>query len=147
MAFFPFRKPQSLADMQEQGGKVVADVREAALHAASHASALVQLFRVELQEYGACQARRLLALVVGLLLLLVAYLAFCAALCVVLQGWLDSWLLAAGAVCLVNALLGVFLLLAAIWRKPGPLAPATRQELKDDVQCLKILLRPESRKS
>lgn len=147
MAFLPFRKPQSLADLQEHGGEMVADVREAALHAASHANALAQLFRMELQEYGIRQCRRLVMLAAGLFLLLVAYLAFCVVMGVLLQACLGSWLLATGIVFLFNALVGFLLLWVAAASKPGPLAPATCQELKDDVQCLKILLQPKSKNS
>lgn len=147
MGFHIFKKPQVLADLQQRGNEAADEVREAAMHAAGHVSALAQLFRLEVQEYGVRQAKRLAAAMAGLLLLLVGYLSFCAFLCVIMQAWLGSWLWATGLVCLVNVLAGVVLATVAVCKKPGALAPATRQELKDDVQCLKILLRPEKKKS
>lgn len=147
MSFFFFRKPQALSDMQEHGERVVADVRELAVQAGTHFSALLQLLKMELLEYGACQVQRIFALAAGMFLLLVSYLALCVMLCVALDLWLGSWVLAVGIVCLLNALGGVSMLAVAMYRKPGMLAPATRQEIKDDLQCLKILLQPGKEKS
>ncbi len=133
------KKPDLVTTLQERGGEVVADARQAVVDAASHAEALVSLFRLELQEYGQRQTRRLVAILVGVGLLLVSYLLLCAVACVLLAQWL-SWPLAVAIVFLVNVFTGVLLLVCGIKMNPGPLAPATRQELRNDLQCLKLAL-------
>ncbi len=140
-----FKKPDLIATLQEQGGEVVADARSAATEAVRHAEDLLELFRMELREYGQRQARRMVAILAGGVLLLVSYLLLCAALCVLLGRWLD-WPLAVGSVFLVNFVLGLVLLICGVKMKPGPVAPATQQELKNDLQCLKLAIE-QKRKS
>ncbi len=140
-----FRKPDIVTTLQEQGGGVVSSARRTVLRSVEHAESLLQLFRLELREYGARQARRLVAIVAGVGLLLVAYLLLCAALCVLLSMW-TGLLAAVCIVFLLNALLGVTALLYGLRTPAGPVAPATTNELKTDLQCLKILI-GENKKS
>ncbi len=139
------KKPDLFTTLQERGGEVVADARQAAVDAATHAEALLSLFRLELQEYGQRQTRRMVSILVGVGLLLVSYLLLCAVACVLLGQWLD-WPLAVAIVFFVNVAVGALLLICGIKMNPGPLAPATRQELKNDLQCLKLAL-AEKKKS
>ncbi len=139
------KKQDFVSTLQVQGGEVFADARQAATDATHHVEALVELFRLELREYGQRQARRMVSILVGAGLLLVSYLLFCAALCVLLGQYM-AWPLAVGAVFLANAAIGALLLICGLYMKPGPLAPATQQELKNDLQCLKLAL-AEKKKS
>ncbi len=139
------KKPDLVTTLQERGGEVMADARQAATDAAQHVEALVSLFRLELREYGQRQARRMAAVLAGVGLLLVSYLLLCAALCVLL-GQYVGWPLAVAIVFFVNFAGGLLLLICAVKSNPGPLAPATQQELRNDLQCLKIAL-AEKRKS
>ncbi len=139
------RKRDFVSTLQERGGEVLADARQAAAEAADHAESLLELFRLELQEYGQRQARRMVAILVGVGLLLVSYLLLCAALCVLLGLWL-SWPLAVALVFLGNFAGGLLLLICGVKMKAGPLAPATRQELRNDLQCFKLAI-AEKKKS
>ncbi len=139
------KKQGFVSTLHEQGGEVLADARQAAADVTRHAESLVELFRLELHEYGQRQARRMAAMVVGVALLLVAYLLLCAGLCVLLGQYLD-WVYAVGIVFLANLLGGVLLLLFGAKSNPGPLAPATRPELQNDLQCIKLAL-TEKKKS
>ncbi len=139
------KKPDFTTTLQKRGGEAVADARRAASCAVEHAGALLELFRMELREYGQRQAERMAAILVGAGLLLVSYLLLCAALCVLLGLWLD-WPLAVAVVFLLNFVVGLILLVCGVKMNPGPLAPATQQELKNDLQCLKSAI-DEKRKS
>ncbi len=134
-----FKKSELITTLQERGGEVASDARQAASETVRHAEDLLELFRLELREYGQCQARRLAAILVGGGLLLVSYLLLCAALCVLLGQYME-WPLAVAVVFIGNFLSGLLLLLCGIKMNPGPLAPATQQELKNDLQCLKLAL-------
>lgn len=140
MSLFSRRTPAEQTTLQKQGGRVLADVRETALQLTTHLEALTELFRLELKEYGARQARRAAFLVAGVFLLLCAYLMLCAVACVLLSDCV-GWLWATVSVCLFNVVLGCAGLLVAAKCKPGSVAPATVQEIKDDVQCIRIMLR------
>ncbi len=140
-----FKKMDLVTTLQQRGGEVVTDARRAALNAAQHTESLLALFREELREYGQRQARRMVAILIGVGLLLVSYLLFCAALCALLTLWLH-WALAVGLIFLANFLLGLCLLLAGLKMKPGQLAPLTQQEIKNDFQCLKLAI-SEKKKS
>ncbi len=146
MSFFPFRKPRAVAALQEQGGAALGGVKEAAARSLSHAGALWQLLQIELQEYATHQVKRVVAVVLGVVLLLFGYLLLCAFACVAAHAWLGSWLLATGLVCVLHLVAGGIILLAGIKSNPGPLAPATRQEIKNDWQCLKLLFSKENSK-
>lgn len=147
MSLFSFRKPKVITTLQEQGGGFVGDVREAASHAVSHAQSLLALFKIELAEHAAQQARRLAMFLAAGVLLLFGYAFACVLLCVALNTWLQSWLYSVGIVLLLNAVPGMLLLIAAVRTKPAPLAEATRRELKHDLECLRILLSNEKTKS
>lgn len=147
MSLFSFKKPQRLVALQQQGGELFGGVKDAATHAFSHIGALLQLLVVELQQYGAHQLRRIAAIVVGAFLLVVGYLLLCAFACVAAHAWLGSWLLATGVVCLLHLIVGFVVLLVGIKSSAGPVAPVTREELKNDWQCIRLLLSKENSKS
>ena len=134
--------------MQEpvQKGQGVLDrAREAASETVEHASALAELFGIELQEYTAVQMRRMVLLALGLLFTLAAY-ALLNALCCVLLAPVLGWAWALGALLLFNLLAGGILLRAFVSSKPGPVAPQTREEIQKDVQCLKIMLNGDAKR-
>lgn len=147
MSFFSFKKPQVVITLQEQGSRLADDVRTVARQASAHLKSLAELLRLELEEYFAQQMRRMAFFAVACVMLLVAYLCLCACACVLLAQWLESWVWATGIVFLFNFMVGLIALLRGRSCKPGPFAAATREELKNDVKCLKILLSDESKNS
>ncbi len=147
MSLFSFKKPRPLLVLQEQGAEVVGGMKEVAVSTFAHIDALVRLLRLELQQYAALQMRRVVLMAVGGLLLFVGYLVFCACACVAAHAWLGSWLWATGLVCAVHLIVGLVILLIGFKSSPGPVAPATRQEIQHDLECLKILISKESSKS
>ena len=136
-----------ITTLQEQGGDLVDDVRKAARYTASHARSLLALLKVELAEYVAQQSRRAVLFAAAGVVLLFAYALLCVWLCVVLNMWLASWAVSVAIVLLLNAVPGLILAMMALRAKPAPLAEATRQELKNDLECLRILLSNEKTKS
>lgn len=133
----PQENPQTL---REQGREVISDVRQAALHATRHIEALAQLLQLELGEYARGQARRMLAAVMGAVLLVCAYLMLCFYAVVELQPLVGTrWALL--AVVGVNVVLGLVALLVSALCKPAGVAPATLQELKNDVRCVQLYLK------
>lgn len=147
MSLFSFRKPKVITTLQEQGGDLVDDVRKAARYTASHARSLLALLKVELAEYVAQQSRRAVLFAAAGVMLLFAYALLCVWLCVVLNMWLASWAVSVAIVLLLNAVPGLILAMMALRAKPAPLAEATRRELKNDLECLRILLSNEKTKS
>ncbi len=134
-----FGKRNIIPTLREQGGDAVSGLRRTALDAVAHAESLLELFRHELREFGQRQARRLVLIVAGLGLLMVSYLLFCAALCVLFSLWMH-WLAAVAIVFFLNLLAGGIALLVGLRMRVGAPAPATLQELKTDYQCLKIAI-------
>lgn len=139
MSLFPGQSRETVDTLREQGKSALSGLRDTLIHVVAHIRALTALFGVELQEYTARQTRRLIALVLGIFLLVCGYLTFCALLCALIGSYIGIlWGMA--IVCAAHFLAAGILILLAINRKPGPLAPAARQELKNDLQCLQILL-------
>lgn len=126
--------------LREQSGAVVSDVRAAVLHSAQHLEALGELLRLELREYGRRQVRRVVTGALGVALLLCAYITGCFCVVVELQP-LVGLRVAFLAVIIFNAVVGGVLLLAAALRKPASLAPTTCEEIKKDIECVKIYLK------
>lgn len=147
MSLFPFSKPKLLTTLFRQGGDVLAGVKDTATRVSDHVGALWQLLLVELQEHLQFQFRRAVAILLGLVLLFFGYLLLCAFSCTALAVWTGSWLLAIGCVCVLHIVVGLVCLLVGVRSKPGPIAPAVRQELQNDLQCLKLLFNSESKKS
>ena len=147
MSLFSFRKPKALASLQQQGGELLGGVKGMAGQTVAHVGALLQLLCAELQQYLGHQVRRAVAVAAGALLLFFGYLVFCAFACVGLQELLGSWLLATGVVSLAHLVVGFIVLLIGVKSSPGPVAPATREELKNDWQCIKLLISKEHSKS
>lgn len=117
-----------------------AGTRTAFARTMDHAQALTELFQVELAEYLDFQRRRGAYMVMAVVLLLVSYLLACALVVVLLAphtGWAGALLMVLSA----NVMGAVILLLRAMALGREPLAPATREELKNDWQCLKLLLK------
>ena len=147
MSFSLFSKPKRFAALQEQGGEALGGAKDTAVRTLEHAGALWQLLQIELREYAAHQVRRVVAIVIGGLLLLFGYLLLCAFACVAAHAWLGSWLLATGLVCVLHLVVGAVVLLLGVKSQSGPVAPVTRQELSNDWQCLKLLFSKENNKS
>jgi uncharacterized membrane protein YqjE len=147
MSLFPFRKPKTITTLLEQGGAAFGGIKETATRVTSHVEALWQLLLAELQEYAQFQLQRVLLLLLGTVLLLFGYLLLCAFVCVLLQAWWGSWLLSIGVVCVLHLAASVSCLLIGARRKPGSAAPLTKQELQNDLQCLKLLFNRENKKS
>lgn len=126
--------------LSEGATSAASGTRTAVARTMEHAQALTELFQVELAEYLDFQRRRGAYMVLAVVLLLVSYLLTCALTVVLLAphtGWAGALLM----VLLLNVLGAVILLLRAMALGREPLAPATREELQNDWQCLKLLLK------
>lgn len=137
-------QPTEQPSLLEQGEGVVSDVKGAVLHAARHLEALYELFVLELREYGRHQMRRMVAMLVGAVLLGVAYLLLCmlaVAFLAVELGLMTALVI----VIAFNALAGGVAVVVAAVCKPSGIAPATGQEIKDDIQCIKLYLKGKGR--
>ncbi len=147
MSLFSFRKPQVLTSLQEQGGELLSEIRNAAAHVKSHAGSLLSLFCLDLAEYIAQQRRRVVMFIAAGIAFLVGYLLLCVWAVLALQPVFASWLWAVAVVFAFNVLVGILMLVKACRAKPAPLAAATKAELKNDLECLKILLSKENKHS
>lgn len=138
------RSPQENPDsLRAQSGAVVTGVRAAVLHTMRHLEALAELLQLELREYGRIQMHRAGLMLVGAVLLLVGYVFLWLAaiiVCDVCWGRVAGYI-ALGSAFVFNILAGLCTLVAAMRRKPESVAPATCQEIKDDLQCIKLYLR------
>lgn len=114
--------------------------RTALARTLEHAQALRELFQAELAEYIDFQRRRGAYMVLAVVLLLVSYLLLCA-LSVVLLAPHAGWAGALVIVLVANLMGALILLLRAMALGKETLAPATREELHNDWQCLKLLLK------
>lgn len=126
--------------VSEGAASAAAGTRTAAARTLDHAQALSELFQTELAEYLEHQRRRGAYMVLAVALLLVSYLLVCALAVVLLAPVLSP----AGGIALVaavNVAVSVVLLLRAAALGKETLAPATREELQNDWQCLKLLLK------
>lgn len=132
------------ADYKQQAVSAFEGVRAAAAQVSEHLGALSELFAAELQEYMRAQARRICLLAAACVLLAGAYLVACALLSVVLQLWL-GWIGALGVVLGLHLLGAVLLIRLAGKYGRMPFAPATIQELKNDKQCLALMIKPDSK--
>lgn len=117
----------------------LAKMREAGQMATEHLDALATLFSLELQEYAQRQTRRAALLACAVVPAAAAYLLLCAAAAYLLQQYW-GWGVALAALCLLNLVAAALALYAAQCCKPGEAAPLTRRELKNDWQCLKLLI-------
>lgn len=131
-----FDKPK----VSEGASSAASGSRRALARGMEHAQALSELFQVELAEYLDFQRRRGAYMVLAVVLLLVSYLLGCA-LAVALLAPHTGWTGALLMVMVANVLGAVILLQRAVALGKEPLAPATREELQNDWQCLKLLLK------
>lgn len=139
MPFFSQQTKETVDALREQGRSAASNMRDTAIHIAGHLRAVAALFGVELQEYAARQTDRLVALAVGIFLAACGYLVLCALVCLLIGSCIGIlWGMA--VVCAAHFLAAGILIILALNHKPGSLAPATRQELKNDLRCLQILL-------
>ncbi|MGN0821484.1 MAG: phage holin family protein [Akkermansia sp.] len=135
-----FGIPERLAAAREAGAAAANGARETAAEALQHAEALVALLRAELAVYAAQQAKRMALRVVAVACLLVAYLGLCV-LAVLLLAPVMGWAPAVGCAVLVHALVAAVALFSAARLRPGHPAPMTMEELRNDLQCLKMMLK------
>ena len=132
--------PEKSSTLREQSGAVVGGVRGAVLHTMRHVEALGELLQVELQQYGQRQLRRVTWTLVGVALLLCAYMMLCFFAVTVLQQYLKPmW--AVLAVVVFNALIGLIALLVGVCNKPVGVVPETLKEFKNDLECVKLYLK------
>lgn len=126
--------------MTEGASSAATGTRTAVARTLEHAQALSELLQVELAEYLDFQRRRGAYMVLAVVLLLVCYLLVCE-LAVVLLAPHAGWAGALALVLAANLMGAIILLLRAVALGKEPLAPATREELHNDWQCLKLLLK------
>lgn len=127
------------AFLQQQMTAPVAGLREAGHHAVEHMDAMAELLSAELREYAFRQTLRMALVVVAAVLACAAWLVLCALAAWLLQplcGW--GWALA--AVAALNFLTAAVLTTVAYKYDAGEPAPMTCQELKNDWQCIKLLI-------
>ncbi len=116
-------------------------VRETTLHTMHHVEALTALLQMELHEYGRRQVRRFTAALVGVALLLCAYLMLCLFAAWVLTPVIKPMWAPLLAVVIFNALSGLVALLVSRNCKANGVAPETIKELKNDLECVKLYLK------
>ena len=136
--FSLFRIREQKSALREELAAVVQQARGVAQRTVEHTGALGLLLSAEVKEYAAHQVQRLVMAVLACVLLLGAYVAFCAVLTVLFSTWL-GWLWALSVVCLLNLVVAVLLMMIVKSMGGKRLAPATVEELKNDWQCLKLL--------
>ncbi len=137
-------KSASPAEYKRQALSAFEGVRTAAAQVSEHVGALAELFVAELHEYMQAQVRRVCLLAAACVLLAGAYLLGCALLCVVLQLWL-GWIGSLGVVLGLHLLGALLLVRLAVKCGRKPFAPATIQELKNDKQCLTLMMKPSAK--
>ena len=147
MSMFSFSKPKILTTLQQQGGILADDIRRLAGHSSAHIKSLVALLRLELAEYVKQRRRQALLYAVAGVFLLVAYLSFCLLCGIMMYRCTGSCEGAVVFVLLLNLLAACFVFAKAVKSKPAPLAEATREEIKNDIACLKILFSKEKEDS
>lgn len=140
-----FGVSDALALFKRRGEAARDDARDLFFQVKEHAAALAQLLALELQGYLRVQGMRALLCLVAALMLLVAYVALWVFVAVLLATCV-GWLWAAGICCVANVLLAGLLLLVAGRMKPGALAPDTVKEIKNDLQCLSLLIQNSPKK-
>lgn len=124
---------------QQQAVSPVAHLQEAGRHAAEHADALAELLSVELREYAARQTLRMALIAAAALPACAAWLLLCALGVLLLESVMAvTWAVAIVAV--LNLVLAAALAVAARKCGVGEPAPLTCRELKNDWQCLKLLI-------
>ena len=142
--FHLFKQKEGASALRQEASAVVQQARSVVQRTAEHTSALGALFAEEVKEYTMHQLQRVILAIVACVLLLGAYFVLCAAVAVLLSIWLHP-ALSLGVVFLVN-LVAALLLLRMVRSMGGKkLAPATAQELKNDLECLKLLCKESSK--
>lgn len=132
------------ASLKEESAALLQQAKGVAVRTAEHANALAELFSAELKEYASCQIQRLIMLVLAAILLLGAYFLLCAFIVLLAAVWL-GYIWATALVCLLNIALAVALLCWVRRLAGKQLAPATREELINDWQCLKLLIKENNK--
>ncbi len=127
--------------LRDQVGVVLRSARASALHATQHLEALADLLQEELAEYGRKQARRLVQLLVGGLLLGCAYLLLCVLAVMLLHPLVQSYPIAIALVLVFNLAAGLVMLLIGKRCKPDGVAPHTMRELKTDLEWIERSLK------
>ena len=142
--FHLFKQKDGASVLRQEASAVVRQARSVVQRTAEHTSALGALFAEEVKEYTAHQLQRVILAIVACVLLLVAYFVLCAAVAVLLSIWLHP-ALSLGVVFLVNLVVALLLLRMVRSMAGKKLAPATAQELKNDLECLKLLCKESSK--
>lgn len=120
-------------------GSPFTHLNQAGQQAAEHVDALAQLFSVELQEYKEQQFRRMFWLAAAVVPAAAAYLLLCAlGVYLLQQQW--GWAWALGALCLFNGAAAVVGVVMGSRYGRAPFAPLTLREIKNDWQCIKLLI-------
>lgn len=143
MSLFSFKTPKFITTLQKQGGLLADDVKQMAGQTFSHVSSLLALLRLELAEHLVQRRRQVAFFAAAAFFLVMAYLAFCVLFGVLMYRCTGSVEGAIAIVLLVNLLVGGWAFVKACHNKPEPLAEATREEIKNDITCLKILFSKE----
>lgn len=137
-------KAAAPAEYKRQAMSAFEGVRTAAAQVSEHVGALAELFVAELQEYMQAQVRRIVLLAAACFLLVGAYMVACALISYALHllvGWGGSLSIVLG-LHVIGA--WVLVILAGRYGRK-PFAPATIQELKNDKQCLALMIKPDSK--
>ncbi len=100
----------------------------------------MELFLLECQEYVKHQLLRFVFIVVGLLFLVLSYLALWVTVVVLMTQWW-SLLIAVATCFFFHFLLGLIFMITSLLMKSKPFAPATREEWQYDVTCARLSLK------
>lgn len=145
---FSFRSKvqDSVDSLRERGGAVAQSAGKAVSQSAAHIATLGELLCVEVEECADRVVLKAKVLFVGLCLFLCGYGFLMVLVCYLLAQNL-GWVWALGIVGGFHLVVGTMVTAVAMNLKLGPFAPETRRELKNDVECIKILLKEENRNS
>lgn len=136
----------ALALFRKRSEAACSDAREVCAHVQEHLTALAELFSLELSHYLRVQTIRTLLYLAAGFVLCVAYLVFWAFVITLLSS-LTGWVWATAISCALNLLAAFILFRAAGAIKPGAVAPDTLKEVKNDLQCLRLLLQNKQEKT
>ena len=145
-----FRKQAQDTDtacsLRERGTAVAQSVGDAFSRGSAHVATLAALFKVEAAIWGGRALRKTCLLLVGAFLVVVAY-AFTVVVGCLLLAESIGWLWTLTAVAAFHAVAGLAVICGAVKMKTGEIAPGTVQEIKNDIQCLRILLKDSDKNS
>ncbi len=146
MGLFSILKEKFVTPVVETKGDcvdMVGSAKKTAAKFAEHAKALSALLALELNESAQRLGRKVSLLILALFMVICGYLLLWVLLTAVMAHFL-GWIIALAISTGFHFLVAIVALVKACKVKVGPLAPATAEELKNDLTCLQMALRKDA---